>query len=274
MDRAPSALLGAVPNGLSLPIAEIVGTLAYAATPRAREAVLANLRVIAPDRANGATARRVFVEQTRNYIEVFRVPRMSKAQLLASVDMFGWDHYLAAEARGKGLIVASAHLGPISVVGQILSAHGYRVVLPVETERGAFARALNRARRSMGLELVPTETPLAVFRALKDGKVFGILADRAVTGVGERVPFFGREALLPSAHIALGLRSGAPVIPAFSGRVRGRYTASFEPALDLVPTGDRQADLRDGVAKWAAALERYVRRAPEQWAVFERVWDG
>jgi KDO2-lipid IV(A) lauroyltransferase len=49
-------------------------------------------------------------------------------------------------------------------------------------------------------------------------------------------------------------------------------TATFEPALDIPHTGDREADVREGVRRFAAVLERYVRRAPEQWTVFEDVW--
>jgi KDO2-lipid IV(A) lauroyltransferase len=271
--RAAERALPLVPGGLNAPLAEILGSAAYVASPRARAAVLANLRVIAPERANASLARRVFVEQSRNYLELFHLPRSSPERLLASIDKRGWEHVLAAIALGKGVIVASAHLGPISVVGQILVAHGYDVVLPIEAERSDFQRAVNRMRRTMGLQLVPTETPLAIYRALREKKIFGLLADRAVTGVGERVPFFGRETLLPSAHIALGLRTGAPVVPGFSGREHGRMTASFEPPLLLVSTGDRDADVRDGVRKWAQVLEHYVHRAPEQWTVFERFWD-
>jgi KDO2-lipid IV(A) lauroyltransferase len=197
---------------------------------------------------------------------------MDPAALRASVDKRGWEHFTSAHAQGQGVIVASAHLGPISVVGQILVAHGYHTVLPIEAEHSEVQRAVNRARSAMGLQLVHTETPLAVVRALRDGKVFGLLADRAITGVGERVPFFGRDVLIPSAHVALGLRTGVPVIPAFSLRVGRALVASFEPPLDLRSTGDREADVRAGVAQWARVLESYVRRFPEQWAVFERVW--
>ena len=270
--RAAERALPLIPNGVSAPLAEVLGTGAYLASPRARANVMENLRVIAPERASAGLVRQVFVEQSRNYLEVFHVPHIAPDRLLASIEHRGWEHFLAAEAQGRGVVVASAHLGPISVVGQMLNAHGYEVVLPVEAEHSDFQRAVNRARRGMGLQLVPTETPLAVYRALRDKKVFGVLADRAVTGVGERVAFFGRETLIPSAHIALALRTGSPVVPAFSGRENGRFVASFEPPLALIVTGDREADVREGVRKWALVLERYVRGAPDQWTVFERVW--
>jgi KDO2-lipid IV(A) lauroyltransferase len=270
--HAAERLLPEIPAALVMPIAQVMGTFAYAAGSGAREAVRANLKVIAPDRAGAAMARHIFAEQSRNYLDIFRLPRMDAAALRASIEKRGWETFTTAHEQGRGVIVASAHLGPISLVGQVLVAHGYETVLPVETERSEVQRAVNRGRAAMGLQLVRTDTPLAVVRALRQGKVFGLLADRAVTGVGERVPFFGREALIPSAHIALGLRTGAPVIPAFSLREGRTLVASFEPPLELASTGDRDADVRAGVARWAEVLERYVRRAPEQWTVFERVW--
>jgi len=270
--HAGERVLPIVPASLVWPIAEALGTIAYAASPGARAAVRANLEIIAPERASTAMARHIFAEQSRNYLDIFRLVRMNAATLRALVEKRGWARFVQAHDEGKGVIVASAHLGPISVVGQILVAHGYETVLPIEVERSEMQRAVNRARATMGLQLVPTDTPLAVVRALRQGKVFGLLADRAVTGVGERVEFFGKEALLPSAHIALGLRTGAPVIPAFSLRDGGTLVASFEERLPLVATGDRVADVRRGLALWARVLEDYVRRHAEQWTVFERVW--
>ena len=270
--HAAERVLPLIPGKLVWPMAQVLGTAAFAASPDARAAVRENVSVIAPERLDWTLVRHIFAEQSRNYLDIFRLVRMNAASLRAGVETRGWERFLEAHAEGKGVIVASAHLGPISVVGQLLVAHGYDTVLPIEVERSEVQRAVNRARATMGLQLIPTETPLAVVRALKQGKIFGLLADRAVTGVGERVQFFGREALLPSAHIALGLRTGTPVIPAFSLRDGGKLVASFEPRIPLRSSGDRNADVRAGVAKWAEILEKYVRLFPEQWTVFERVW--
>ncbi len=261
----PTALVGAT--------SEFLGTVAYLVAGGARHAVRANLAVIAPDRTDREhLVRRTFVNQVRNYIEVFRVPRLRPATLLAAIRTQGWEHFVAAHARGGGVIAASAHLGPISLCGQLVLARGYELVLPIEREGSDFMRAVNRARTGMGLRFVPTDSALGIHRVLREGRVLGMLADRAVTGVGERVPFFGREALLPSAHVALALRTGAALVPAFAGRDGDTLTADFEAPLELPHTGDRDTDVREGVRRWASVLERYVRRAPEQWTVFEPVW--
>ena len=272
--HAAERTLPRIPRALIGPFAEVVGTLAYLAAPGARRAVHANLRVIAPERNTSGVVRRVFVEQTRNYVEIFSIPRLDPKTLLAEVRTDGWEHVAHAYERGKGVILASAHLGPVSFVGQILLAHGYPVALPVEIATSEFQRSVNRARGGAGLQLIRTDSALGIFRFLREGKVLGILADRAVTGVGEKVEFFGRVALLPSAAVVLSLRTGAPLVPSFAGRSDGVLTASFEPPLEIPNTGDRDADVREGVQRFARLLERYVRRAPEQWTVFEDFWHG
>ena len=271
--RAAEGALSALPSASTAPLGEVLGTAAWALSATARGNVMENLRIIAPERANAGTARKVFVGQSRNYLDIFQLPKLTNEKLIAAIEHHGWDNFLGAQKQGKGVIVASAHLGPIPVVGQMLNAHGYEVVLTIETERSELQRAINRKRAAMGLQYVFVESPFPVYRAIREHKILGVLVDRAVTGVGERVPFFGRMALLPSVHIALGLRTGAPVVPGFSLRENGRMTASFEPPLQIPDTGDREADVREGVRRWGEVLERYVRKAPEQWAVFERFWE-
>jgi KDO2-lipid IV(A) lauroyltransferase len=263
-----------MPDALAGPFAEVVGTLAYLAAPGARRAVHANLSVVSPERNTEGVVRRVFVEQTRNYVEIFSIPRIDPKKLLARIRADGWEHVARAYEQGKGVILASAHLGPVSFVGQMVLAHGYPVALPVEVDTSEFQRSVNRARGGAGLQLIRTDSALGIFRFLREGKVLGILADRAVTGVGERVEFFGREALLPSAAVVLSMRTGAPLIPAFAGRSDGVLTASFEPPLVIPNTGNRDADVREGVQRFARVLEHYVRRTPEQWTVFEDFWHG
>lgn len=265
-------LLTALPPAAHPAVAQTVGTLAYLAASRARAAVRANLEVIDPQ--HRASARAVFVSQVRQYLEVFSIPRLDYAKFEASIRVEGWDNFVCAHERGKGVILASAHLGPIALVGQVLITRGYELTLPVETADSELMRAVNRARGAQGMRLIPIESPLGISRVLRRGGVLGVLADRPVSRVGERVPFFGREALLPSAHVALALRAGAAVLPSFTWRERGLLCARILEPLDLAETGDRDADVREGVGRFAAILETYVRRFPEQWSVFEPVWGG
>ena len=271
--RLAEGALPLLPTGTERPMALVGGTIAYRTSAAAREAVRENLAIVAPARHDREwLVRQVFIEQVRNYLEIFRLARLDHEQVRRAVVTSGWESFTAAVARGKGVVVASAHVGPVSVSGQIISANGYEITLPVEKETGEIARAVNRARARMGLRFVETDSAFGIHRILKRGGILGVLADRAVTGVGERVPLFGRPALLPSAHIALALRTGAALIPGFAHREDGVYRAVFEEELVLARTGDREADVREGVRRWAEVLEPHIAAAPEQWSVFEPVW--
>jgi len=130
LSRTAERALPLLPGVLIGPFAEVFGTLAYLSSPGARRNVRSNLAVIAPDRKT--SARRVFVEQTRNYVEIFSIPHIKPERLLASLRVEGWEHVAHAYELGKGVILASAHLGSVSFVGQLTLAHGLPVALPVE----------------------------------------------------------------------------------------------------------------------------------------------
>jgi lauroyl/myristoyl acyltransferase len=271
--RLAEGTLPHLPSILEVPLAMVGGTLAYRTSSSARDAVRENLAIVAPERRDRERlVRQTFVEQVRHYIEIFRLARLDHEKVRQAVVTAGWDRFIAAVARGNGVIVASAHVGPVSVCGQIIAANGYDITLPIEKETGELARSINRARTRMGLRFVETNSALGIHRVLRRGGILGVLADRAVTGVGERVPFFGQPALLPSVHVALALRTGAVLMPAFAHRDGNILRAVFEPELELPRTGDRDADVREGVRRWAAVLEPHIRAAPEQWSVFEPVW--
>ena len=272
---AAGRVLGALPSVSHAPIAETVGTLAYLAAPRARAAVRANLAIAAADRADrAALVRRTFVNQVRSYLEVLQIPRLGAEQLAALIRLDGWENFTRAHARGKGVILASAHLGPVAVVGQLVLTRGYGLTLPVEPSESELMRVVNRARSAQGLRLVPTDSAFGIHRTLRRGGVLGILADRAVSGTGECVELLGREALLPSAHVALALHTGAALLPAFAWRERGALVGRIEEPLEIPHTGDRDADVHEGVRRFAAILGGYLRRYPEQWTVFEPVWSA
>lgn len=268
--NAAEWVLPRVPPAWQGPISEVVGTLAYLATPKGRAAVRANLAIVAPERS--LSVRCVFVNQVRQYLEVFHIPRLDRARFDAIVRVEGWDNFLCAQRLEKGVIFGSAHLGPVALVGQLLMQRGFTLTLPAEKTNSELMLAVNRARQAQGLVLVPIDSGRGIHRVIRDGGALGIIADRAVTGVGETVEFFGRPALLPSAHVALALRTGAALLPAFAWREKGLLCARIEPPLELVSTGDRDADVRAGVRQFAAILERYIKEHPEQWTVFEPVW--
>ncbi|HEY4574397.1 MAG TPA: hypothetical protein VIJ26_10550, partial [Thermoanaerobaculia bacterium] len=86
---------------------------------------------------------------------------------------------------------------------------------------------------------------------------------------------FGRPFALPVGPAALARAAGVPIVPVFVLREgRLRYRCLLRPALHVAQSGDRQRDLQEALAGFAADLEAVIRREPHQWFCFRRLWDA
>jgi KDO2-lipid IV(A) lauroyltransferase len=111
--------------------------------------------------------------------------------------------------------------------------------------------------------------------ALKAGETVGILMDQNMTPPqGVFVDFFGRAACTASGVARVALRTDAAVVPAFTlwDATLGKYRVQFDPALELVRTGDEEADAVANTAAFTQVIESYARQYPEQWLWVHRRW--
>jgi len=277
--RAGGAVLPHLPPRLGYRLAEIGGDLLYASAPAVGRRVCNNLSHIlnqeATNRAVKSKARQVLGNLLKNYYDLFRLPRLNLTASAHLVNIDGWEHVEAGLTQGKGLIVASAHLGNIEIVVRIFAMHNLPVTIPVE--RLYPPRLFDyvcRLRAGSGLRLVPIDGPLlALFRALRRGQVVGLAADRDITASGQIVDFFGAPAQLPDGHVRLALRTGAPLVCAFSERLPdNRFVAHILPPINLCRAKDTEADVLDGMRQVISAMEQAIAQRPDQWYVTNDVW--
>jgi KDO2-lipid IV(A) lauroyltransferase len=180
-----------------------------------------------------------------------------------------------ALARGKGVILFSAHFGNVDILIQVPLALGVPLSTPVEhVQPERLFQYTLRLRTSHGLRMFPTGGPMmGLYRALKRGEVIGLAADRGIDVSTRRVEFFGAPASLPEGPVRLALRTGAALLPGSGLRLPDNsFLARIEPALELPNTGDREADVAAGMAMVADVLERIILQQPEQWLLAKPVW--
>jgi KDO2-lipid IV(A) lauroyltransferase len=189
-----------------------------------------------------------------------------------AVAVGGYANLERALARGGGVVVASAHFGPLPYVGAVgVAAYDLDVTIVAEAIPPKLFELLNRnLRGALGASFVPANHLMTMLRTLRRGGIIAILADRAVTRSGLRVDFFGRPALLPVGHVQIAARAGAALVPTFA--LPGPPpSADIQPPLELVPGKDDDA-ARENVRRWVARLEPVIASAPDEWHVFERIW--
>jgi lauroyl/myristoyl acyltransferase len=272
-----AALAGrALPRRARRVLARALARAALGLLPEERESVRRNLRRVRPE-ADGATLDAAVAATFRNFAlcfsDLLTLNREPGPTLRRHVkEVRGEEHLARARAPGRGLIVATAHLGNWELGGRLLASRCGRpthVVLSAEADPSV--AALLR-RDADGLRFVTREVPtasLGLLTALRRDEVVAVQGDRATGRRSDvRLPFFGRLAPFPIGPFRLARASGAPVLPAFC--VLGedaRYHVSLEPPI-WVGAGEEEA----GLGRLVAVMERYVSAYPDQWFNFYDVW--
>lgn len=251
-----------------------------------RRAVMANLRAVydgaLPERELRKRARWVFRTSSRNFWDLACLPRfdLERLEAMQYVEEGSWDLIDEAMARGSGAILLSAHLGAFDFIGQYVVIGRHRpLALTASTVRSYLFAGVTYWRRSLGgrIEVVGSNSLRHVVQAMRNGEFVAMVADRNFAGRGYPVEFFGKPTTLPSGPVKLARETGAPLIPVFAyrksaqHRKREFYFRIGEP-IYIKRTEDRKQDVIEGMRRVVAVLEENIRRAPEQWVMFQPVW--
>ncbi|MDI7275271.1 MAG: lysophospholipid acyltransferase family protein [Anaerolineae bacterium] len=277
--RAAGALAPRVPAPVGYRLAERLGTIIYRLSPL-RSCVEENISQVLGQPARSpevrGVVRQVYRNQAKNYFDLLRVASLDEDDIRSAVrEVVGIEHLDAALARGRGVVLTSAHFGNIDLAGQILALHGYRVVGIAEHLRPErLFHYVRRARESHGLAFIPIDGWLRpVFRALRENAIVGSALDRNVTDSGRIVEFLGRPAQVPDGYARLALRTGAALLVAFSRRLPDNtFIVTVEPEIRVEQTGDPERDTASAVLQVLAVFAGHVRRYPEQWVYFQPLW--
>jgi KDO2-lipid IV(A) lauroyltransferase len=270
--RTGWALLRALPEPIAYGLAAGAARRYFDLAGRRSGVALANLRIAYPELAEAAR-RRIGRESTVhlawNLVDAVLATRWSEAELRRRIEVEGYEHFEAAAARGRGVLVLMPHLGSFELAGLAAPLFGVRAtVIARPLSNRLVNRYLLAHRTRHGAELIQHRRVVPrVLEALREGRNVVIINDQYTRrSRGIFVPFFGVRASTSAGPATLALRSGAPVLPFYLVRLaRDRHRAVCLPALELETTGSRKKDVEVATARMNHLLESIVRRHPEQW---------
>jgi lauroyl/myristoyl acyltransferase len=268
-----------LPRGLAYALAVLVARFAYLFVRTARRRLEENLRQVLPE-GSPAYLERVtwlnFRNHSKAYADLMRLPRARIEELRPLLAVQGMEHLEAARAKGKGVLVVSAHMGSWEVVAAIWSASiGPVSLFAEELEPAALYEWYRKTRARLGISVLPVTRPglREVLRALQAGEMVVTAIDRDVLGTGIEMDFFGRPARIPSGPASIALRHGTPLLPVYVYRLPDdTFRAEGTPPILPVNTGDREADTRRATAEVLRRLEVFIRAHPEQWHMPHEIW--
>jgi KDO2-lipid IV(A) lauroyltransferase len=256
-----------------------VGDLVYWAWPAKRRILLRNMATVVGSSPDDPRVKRLAMKSMRNYckylVEFLALPTMSsRDEVIASMKIVGVEHLQEALARGKGIVLASAHFGTIEVGGLRLADFTDFHAVYDTFHPEYLDRLIQHKRREKGIKLVPANNVREMLKVLKAGGTLCVLFDRPLDlARGVRVRFFGRQTAVPAGPAVLALKTGATIVPVYMFRQPDwTFESVIFPPIEPVDTGDRERDTQSIMQRLMDTMQTVVRERPDQWYMFRPMW--
>jgi Kdo2-lipid IVA lauroyltransferase/acyltransferase len=273
-------ILGILPRKLARSLGISLGWIIYIVHFRLREVGMRNLSLAFPEKAVAERAtilRGEFTSLGRQLAEVCQFPRYTLSNVEDVIVYDGLENFESAFARKKGVLFLTAHFGGWELSAFTHSLHGHWLHVVMRPMDNVYLDRMIRQYRTMhGNKTVDKDDFVrGLLAAMKAGEVVGILMDTNMTPPqGTFVDFFGIPACTASGLARIALRTDAAVVPTFTiwDQALGKYRLRFDPAVELIRTGELEADIVANTQKFTSIIEEYVRKYPEQWLWVHRRW--
>src|ERR1700683_150775 len=218
---AIASCLGRMPRGVARFFSGCIAFVVYWCFGRLRRAGLRNLEMALPElppEARRRILRRVYVHLGWQLVEFCRMTRYSAENTRDWIRTEGLEHYLAARARGKGVLVVTGHLGAWELSSFYHSLMGYPMGMVIRRlDNRRLDDYVNAIRCLHGNRVLhKDEFARGLLTAMRAGETVGILMDTNMRPPqGVFVEFFGRQACTASGLARVALKTGAAVLPGF-----------------------------------------------------------
>jgi len=277
---AVARTLGLLPRSLARLFSSALAFLVYTALGRLRRVGERNLELALPNISSGERAKLlkgVYRHLGWQLVEFCRMARYTPANTRSWIRTEGLDHYLAAKARGKGVLIVTGHLGAWELSSFYHSLMGHPMGMVIRRlDNRRLDDFVNGIRCLHGNRVLHKDDfARGLLTAMRTGETVGILMDTNMTPPqGIFVQFFGREACTASGLARVALKTGAAVLPGFMlwEPDEKKYVLHFGPEIQFQRTNNPESDIQAATQQCAAATEDWIRRYPDQWLWIHRRW--
>ncbi|WP_336368401.1 LpxL/LpxP family Kdo(2)-lipid IV(A) lauroyl/palmitoleoyl acyltransferase [Marinobacter sp. C2H3] len=249
-----------------------LGRLAWRFARSRRHITETNIRLCFPELSDAEQAelvRQAFEANGIGVLELgiawFRDP----ADLAGITRIHGHEHFEAALAHGKGVLLLGGHYSTLDLGGSLVTEVIDADVMQRDHNNPLVNAVMTRARERRYGTVLGARDLRGLFRSLKQNRAVWYATDQ---DYGRKdivfAPFFGIETGTITATSRIAERSGCRVVP-FSHFRRNDapgYDIYFHPALEDFPSGDDLAD----ATRTNAIIEREIRKAPAQYLWMHR----
>ena len=275
-----ASVLGWLPRPVARTAVRLITAAAYLALGRLRKTGQRNLGIAfpnLPESRRGGILRRLYRNLGWQMVEFCRLPRYTRQNTQGWLRTEGLEHFLAAQSRGKGVLVLTGHLGAweLSSFYHSLMGHPMGIVIR-RLDNTRLDAYVNRIRGLHGNRILHKDDfARGLLKTMHGGGTVGILMDTNMTPPqGIFAKFFGVTACTASGLARVALKTGAAVLPGFClwEPAEKQYVLHFGPELEFTSSDDPEADILAATQQCNDVLEAWIRRYPDQWLWIHRRW--
>jgi KDO2-lipid IV(A) lauroyltransferase len=215
----------------------------------------------------------------RYWLEAFRLPSLSREQLLAGFGIADehYDWIKTGATDGGGIILALPHLANWDAAAGWVVSNGWRMVTVAERLKpeGVY-RQFMAYREKIGMEVVPLtggeRSPLDVLAdRLGQGFIVCLLSDRDLSRSGVEVEFFGGRTRMPAGPAILAIRPGAPLY-AVDLSFQGDQTYAVLHPITPPAEGPLDQRVKATTQMLADAFAAGIAEHPQDWHMLQKLW--
>ena len=221
-------------------------------------------------------AKSTFKMLGKNSGDILRSTRVkSLSQLEKFLVTHGLENFESANAKGKGVIFLTCHLGAFDLQVTNMAMRGLNpniIGTPLKDKK--LNDLLWKYRNAHGA--IAIERGRETFRLIKILKSAGsvaLLIDQDTKVQTVFVDFFGLPAATPIGATVLALKTGAAVVPTYIHLGNdGLQHMHILPEIPLRTTGNEQDDIKFNTQVLTNFIEEQIRKYPDQWVWMHERW--
>ena len=281
--RSFAMILQMFPVDMNLRTARLFGRLWALLLPRHLRRATENIQASFGDELTERQAKRMALKSMQHWAMVYTVEILFTPRLISEWTWSRWatlgdtSTIMPLLLSNRGMIVATGHYGNFELSGFLLATLGLDIVAVMRPLDNPYLnRMVMEARQKRGLDLLYKKgATSSASDVLKRGAVLAFIADQNAGHKGLFVDFFGRKASTYKSLGLLAMEHAVPIVVACARRrTEGRF--DYELAVERIIKPEEWQG-RDDPLTWitqeyTAAIESFVRKAPEQYLWVHRRW--
>jgi KDO2-lipid IV(A) lauroyltransferase len=271
-----------LPEGAQNSTGLFFGRLAFHVLTKRKAVAISNVKRAFSDLSDEKAkeiAKNSFEKMGINFVEQLAIPYIPKSEYAARFPVDNQRYIEDALKQNKGAIGLIFHYANWEIMGvasNTLSSDVVVLARPLKRYK-LLNQFLNDLRSATGLKVIPNaNTAKDVLRYLRENRIVGILADqREKRSKGVFVELFGEKVSTNKGIAAIGMKTGAPVVPMYLLREGFlRYRVVWNEPIEMERKGDIENLIYENTRKINAFLESIILKKPDEWFWVHRRWGG